>query len=88
MSTVSVPEHLWETLFPLTALAVEPPELLDLLQKHIKPNMEESSTEIPYDLITGVSKWSASNEGAKALKEVGIGTIVTTHKFKSPTELQ
>lgn len=73
MSTISVPEHLWEALLPLTTLAVEPPELLDLLKQHIKPKIEETSTEIPYDLITGVSKWSSSDEGAKALKEADIG---------------
>ena len=81
MSTVSVPEYLWETLLPLTTLAVEPPELLDLLQKHIKPKIEDTSTEIPYDLITGISKWSGSDEGLKALKEAGIGTMITTHQF-------
>ncbi|KAF8605986.1 hypothetical protein BDV93DRAFT_33744 [Ceratobasidium sp. AG-I] len=74
MSTISVPEYLWETLLPLTTLAVEPPELLELLQKHIKPKIEDTSTEIPYDLITSISKWSASDEGAKTLKDAGIDT--------------
>jgi len=72
MSTVSVPEHLWETLLPLTTLDVEPPELLSLLQQHIKPRIDDTSPEIPYDLITGISKWSESEGGARILKEGGI----------------
>ncbi|QRV88966.1 hypothetical protein RhiJN_16984 [Ceratobasidium sp. AG-Ba] len=69
MSTVSVPEHLWETLLPLTRLDIEPPELSELLQKHIKPKVEDTSSEIPYDVITGISKWTASEKGSKALRE-------------------
>ncbi|KAG8726295.1 hypothetical protein FRC12_023534 [Ceratobasidium sp. 428] len=72
MSTVSVPEHLWETLLPLTSLDVQPTELLEQLRKHIKPKLEDTSPEIPYDIITGVSKWSHSDKGTKTLKEEGI----------------
>jgi hypothetical protein len=73
MSTVSVPEHLWENLLPLTTLVIEPPELLNLLRKHIKPKIEDTSPEIPYDLITSISKWGESEEGSKTLKGEGLG---------------
>lgn len=72
MSTISVPEHLSETLLPLTRLKVEPPRLLELLQTHIKPRIEDTSTEMPYEIIVGVSKWSVSEQGLKVLKEEGL----------------
>ncbi|KAL5633168.1 hypothetical protein ACGC1H_003607 [Rhizoctonia solani] len=68
MWTVSVPEHLWETLLPLIKLDIEPPELQSLLRKHIKPTVEDTSTEVPYDLITGIAKWSGSEKGKNVLK--------------------
>ncbi|CAE6402524.1 unnamed protein product [Rhizoctonia solani] len=68
MSTISVPEHLWETLVPLIKLDIEPPELQTLLRENIKPTIEDTSTEIPYDLITGIAKWSASEKGKDSLK--------------------
>lgn len=68
MSTISIPEHLWETLLPLIKLDVEPPELLDLLQEHIKPKVEDTSPEAPYDLIVGIAKWSQSEDGKKILE--------------------
>ncbi|CAE6526202.1 hypothetical protein RSOLAG22IIIB_02699 [Rhizoctonia solani] len=72
MSTTSVPEHLWETLLPLTKLDIEPPELQSLLQEHIKPTIEDTSTEVPYDLITGIAKWSGSDKGKEMLKAEGL----------------
>ncbi|EUC59761.1 endoplasmic reticulum-based factor for assembly of V-ATPase [Rhizoctonia solani AG-3 Rhs1AP] len=68
MSTISVPEHLWETLLPLIKLDIEPPELQSLLRKHIKSTVEDTSTEVPYDLITGIAKWSGSEKGMDVLK--------------------
>ncbi|CAE6349922.1 unnamed protein product [Rhizoctonia solani] len=72
MSTISVPEHLWETLVPLVKLDIEPSELRTLLREHIKPTIEGTSTEIPYDLITGIAKWSGSEKGKDALKGEGL----------------
>ncbi|CAE7216902.1 unnamed protein product [Rhizoctonia solani] len=72
MSTISVPEHLWETLLPLINLDTEPPELQTLLREHIKPTVEDTSTEIPYDLITGIAKWSGSEKGKEKLKDKGL----------------
>jgi hypothetical protein len=75
MSTISVPEHLWETLIPLTKLDGMPLELLELLQQHIKPRIEDSSHEIPYDLIVRISKWCQSEEGVKKLEGADLGKI-------------
>ncbi|KAH7335204.1 hypothetical protein B0J17DRAFT_669075 [Rhizoctonia solani] len=72
MSTISVPEHLWETLLPLIKLDIEPPELQSLLQEHIKPAVEDTSTEVPYDLITSIAKWSGSEKGKETLKGEGL----------------
>ncbi|KAG8691604.1 hypothetical protein FRC11_015041 [Ceratobasidium sp. 423] len=72
MSTISVPEHLWETLLPLIKLDIEPPELQTLLREHIKPTVEDTSTEVPYDLITGIAKWSESDKGKETLKDEGL----------------
>jgi hypothetical protein len=46
---------------------------LNLLRKHIKPKIEDTSSEIPYDLITSISKWGESEEGSKTLKGEGLG---------------
>ncbi|KAJ1306882.1 hypothetical protein OPQ81_007867 [Rhizoctonia solani] len=72
MSTISVPEHLWETLLPLLKLDIEPPELQTSLREHIKPTIEDTLTEVPYDLITGIAKWSGSEKGKENLKQEGL----------------
>ncbi|KAF8738707.1 AICARFT/IMPCHase bienzyme, partial [Rhizoctonia solani] len=75
MSTISVPEHLWEALAPLTKLEIEPSELQTLLREHIEPTIEETSAEIPYDLITGIARWAGSEKGKDTLKAEGLDPI-------------
>ncbi|CAE6421723.1 unnamed protein product [Rhizoctonia solani] len=75
MSTISVPEHLWEALAPLTKLEIEPSELQTLLREHIKPTIEETSAEIPYDLITGIARWAGSEKAKDTLKAEGLDPI-------------
>ncbi|CAE6508764.1 unnamed protein product [Rhizoctonia solani] len=59
-------------VFAHTSLHIEPPELQTLLREHIKPTVEDTSTEVPYDLITGIAKWGESERGREILKEEGL----------------
>lgn len=73
MSTISVPEHLWEVLLPLLKLDIGSPELQSLLREHIKEKVEDTSPEVPYELITGIAKWGQSEAGRIILGNDGLG---------------
>jgi len=73
MSTVSLPEHLHATLLLLLKPSPLPPsEIASGISSHVKQTIEESSTEIPCDVLRDVSNWAQTEDAAVLLRERGL----------------
>jgi len=79
-TTVSVPPHLHASLAALLEDGLLPRPLLDLLEAHIKPSIDDSSTEIPYDTLRQISQWARADDEQVRLKERVFLKIPKTQK--------
>ncbi|KIO26529.1 hypothetical protein M407DRAFT_7813 [Tulasnella calospora MUT 4182] len=73
-TTVSVPAHLHAALYELNDITGLPDEIASQLNIAIKPELDDSASELRYDLLRRISQWAQSSEGRDILKERGLSS--------------
>lgn len=75
-TSVSLLEHLHETLLPLLNIEALPSSLHAEVSGYVKPSLSDSFKEIPYDCLLRISRWAGTTAGKLALRGASLGVHI------------